>query len=137
MLAMPNHLGKLWKGDHPIIICLAPQELHISLCSLLRFTRISNEAYRRIFINNNNADLYKGINERSFPRKISSPEHRYLTDLELRLHLAAEDIDAALEIDSGRALQRIPAAVQEVAHVRVRAMHFASRSKLQTEDRGQ
>lgn len=45
--------------------------------------------------------------------------NRYLTDLELRLHLAAEDIDAALEIDSSRALQRIPAAVQEVSHVRV------------------
>ncbi|EIE19328.1 hypothetical protein COCSUDRAFT_67854 [Coccomyxa subellipsoidea C-169] len=43
---------------------------------------------------------------------------RFLTDLELRLHLAAEDIDAALEIDSTRALQRIPAAVQEVSHVR-------------------
>jgi hypothetical protein len=49
---------------------------------------------------------------------------RYLTDLELRLHLAAEDIDAALEIDSTRALQRIPAAVQEVAHVRVRKCIF-------------
>jgi hypothetical protein len=45
---------------------------------------------------------------------------RYLAELELRLHLAAEDVDAALEMDSGRALQRIPAAVQEIAHVRVR-----------------
>ncbi len=54
------------------------------------------------------------------PLKPSLPcKYRYLTDLELRLHLAAEDIDAALEIDSSRALQRIPAAVQEVSHVRV------------------
>lgn len=55
------------------------------------------------------------------PLKLISPcTYRYLTDLELRLHLAAEDIDASLEIDSSRALQRIPAAVQEVSHVRVR-----------------
>ncbi|KAK9845796.1 hypothetical protein WJX81_002638 [Elliptochloris bilobata] len=40
---------------------------------------------------------------------------RYLADLELRVHLAAEDVDAALEADSGRALHRIPAAVQEVS----------------------
>jgi len=40
-------------------------------------------------------------------------------DLELRLHLAAEDIDVALEMDSARALQRIPAAVQEILHLRV------------------
>ena len=45
--------------------------------------------------------------------------HRYLADLELRVHLAAEDVDAALEADSGRALQRIPAAVQEVSLLHV------------------
>ena len=45
---------------------------------------------------------------------------RYLAELELRLHLAAEDVDAALELDSSRALQRIPAAVQDIAHVQVR-----------------
>ena len=43
----------------------------------------------------------------------------YLMDLELRLHLAAEDIDVALEMDSARALQRIPAAVQEILHLKV------------------
>ena len=36
------------------------------------------------------------------------------------MHLAAEDVDAALEADSGRALQRIPAAVQEVSLLHVR-----------------
>lgn len=40
-------------------------------------------------------------------------------DLELRLHLAAEDVDVALEVDSARALQRIPAAVQEITHLKV------------------
>ena len=53
------------------------------------------------------------------PLKCTAREHRYLAELELRLHLASEDVDAALEIDSGRALQRIPAAVEEVAHVQV------------------
>ena len=48
---------------------------------------------------------------------------RYLSDLELRVHLAAEDIDAALDVDSGRALHRIPAAVQEVSLLHVRASH--------------
>lgn len=42
-------------------------------------------------------------------------------DLELRLHLAAEDVDVALEMDSARALQRIPAAIQEILHLRVRS----------------
>ena len=43
----------------------------------------------------------------------------FLMNLELRLHLAAEDVDAALEMDSARASQRIPAAVQEILHLRV------------------
>ena len=43
----------------------------------------------------------------------------YLIDLELRLHLAAEDVDVVLEMDSARALQRIPAAVQEITHLKV------------------
>ena len=43
----------------------------------------------------------------------------FLMNLELRLHLAAEDVDAALEMDSARALQRIPAAIQETLHLRV------------------
>ncbi|CAL5221832.1 g4090 [Coccomyxa viridis] len=46
----------------------------------------------------------------------------YLMDLELRLHLAAEDVDVALEMDSARALQRIPAAVQEITHLKADAM---------------
>ncbi|KAK9915106.1 hypothetical protein WJX75_004782 [Coccomyxa subellipsoidea] len=58
------------------------------------------------------------INDACNSKPSEDSMERYLTDLELRLHLAAEDIDAALEIDSSRALQRIPAAVQEVSHVR-------------------
>ena len=48
----------------------------------------------------------------------------YLMDLELRLHLAAEDVDVALEMDSARALQRIPAAVQEITHLKVGIWHL-------------
>jgi len=51
---------------------------------------------------------------------------RYLADLELHVHLAAEDVDAALEADSSRALQRIPAAVQEVSHLHVSALASAA-----------
>ncbi len=46
---------------------------------------------------------------------------RYLAEMEMRLHLSAEDVEAALEDASSRALLRIPSAVQEVAHVKVRA----------------
>ena len=49
----------------------------------------------------------------------------FLMDLELRLHLAAEDVDVALEMDSARALQRIPAAVQEILHLRVGPWHIS------------
>jgi hypothetical protein len=44
---------------------------------------------------------------------------RYLAELEMRLHLSAEDLDASLEDDCARALQRVPNAVQEVTHVKV------------------
>ena len=50
---------------------------------------------------------------------ILSMTFSFLMNLELRLHLAAEDVDAALEMDSARALQRIPAAFQEILHLRV------------------
>jgi hypothetical protein len=46
-------------------------------------------------------------------------ERRYLAEVEMRLHLTAEDVEAALEEASSRALLRIPAAVEEVAHVKV------------------
>ena len=49
-----------------------------------------------------------------------SNDNRCLSDIEMRVHLAAEDIEATLEAESARALQRIPAAVQELALVRVR-----------------
>ena len=44
---------------------------------------------------------------------------RYLAELEMRLHLCAEDLDASLEDDSTRALRRIPQAVQEACSVKV------------------
>ena len=44
---------------------------------------------------------------------------RYLSELEMKLYLAAEDVDIALEDDSSRALQRIPASVQDVVHLEV------------------
>ena len=44
---------------------------------------------------------------------------RHLAELEMRLHLTMEDLDASLEDDSARALQRIPASVQELSHVKV------------------
>jgi len=46
----------------------------------------------------------------------------------MRLHLSAEDLDASLEDDCARALQRIPSAVQEVSHVKVSAVPVCSAS---------
>ena len=46
---------------------------------------------------------------------------RYLSELEMKLYLAAEDVDIALEDDSSRALQRIPASVQDIVHLEVRS----------------
>lgn len=37
----------------------------------------------------------------------------------MRLHLAAEDVEASIESEGKRALGRIPIAVSEVAHVKV------------------
>lgn len=37
----------------------------------------------------------------------------------MRLHLLAEDLDAGIEDDNARALQRIPSAVREVSHLKV------------------
>ena len=41
----------------------------------------------------------------------------------MRLHLTAEDVEASLQEQSRDALYRIPAAVQEISHVKV---HFAN-----------
>ena len=45
---------------------------------------------------------------------------RYLAEVEMRLHLTAEDVEAALQEQSRDALYRIPAAVQEIFHVKAR-----------------
>ncbi|KAK9807441.1 hypothetical protein WJX73_007551 [Symbiochloris irregularis] len=42
---------------------------------------------------------------------------KYLARLEMRLHLAAEDVEASIDSEGKRALSRIPIAVSEVAHV--------------------
>jgi len=44
---------------------------------------------------------------------------RYLAEVEMRLHLTAEDVEASLQEQSRDALYRIPAAVQELSHVKV------------------
>lgn len=44
---------------------------------------------------------------------------RFLAEVEMRLHLTAEDIETSLQEQSRDALYRIPAAVQEISHVKV------------------
>ena len=43
---------------------------------------------------------------------------RYLAEVEMRLHLAAEDVEISQQEQSRDALYRIPAAVQEISHVK-------------------
>ncbi|KAK9829565.1 hypothetical protein WJX72_006519 [[Myrmecia] bisecta] len=58
------------------------------------------------------------INQASTLAPVNEPMERYLAELEMKLHLTAEDVEAALEEQSTRALQRIPAAVHEMLHVK-------------------
>ena len=44
---------------------------------------------------------------------------RYLAEVEMRLHMTAEDVEASLQEQSRDALYRIPAAVQELSQVKV------------------
>ena len=60
------------------------------------------------------------INEVCLARPPHEPVERYLAELEMRLHLTAEDVEVALQEQSRDALYRIPAAVQEVSQVKVR-----------------
>ena len=59
------------------------------------------------------------INLACLARPSQEPLERHLAELEMRLHLTAEDVEAALQDQSRDALYRIPAAVQEVSHVKV------------------
>jgi hypothetical protein len=43
-----------------------------------------------------------------------------LAELEMKLQLTAEDVEAALESNSSRIMQRIPAAAQDVLRIKVR-----------------
>ena len=47
-----------------------------------------------------------------------TPARRYLAELEMKLQLLSEDVEAALADSSSRALQRIPVAVQEVSRIK-------------------
>lgn len=49
---------------------------------------------------------------------------RYLAELEMKLQLMAEDVEAILANSSTRALAHIPTAVHELSHVKVAAIHM-------------
>ena len=59
---------------------------------------------------------------------LSMAIYRYLAELEMRLHLMAEELDAAIEDESARALLRVPGAVQEVSHLKASILIFTSQS---------
>ena len=44
---------------------------------------------------------------------------RYLAEVEMKLQLMAEDVEALLASNSTRALSQIPSAVHELSHVKV------------------
>ena len=44
---------------------------------------------------------------------------RYLSQTEMRLHLASEDVEASLEAEGSRAVRRMPLAATEIAHLQV------------------
>ena len=44
---------------------------------------------------------------------------RYLSQTEMRLHLASEDVEASLEAEGSRAVRRMPMAATEIAHIQV------------------
>jgi hypothetical protein len=72
--------------------------------SLTRGTRkVGTSSTRCAPVDNSNAEL----------------KCRYLAEVEMRLHLTAEDVEASLQEQSRDALYRIPAAVQELSHVKV------------------
>lgn len=52
-------------------------------------------------------------------RPSQEPVERHLAELEMRLHLTAEDVEATLQEQSRDAVYRIPAAVLEVSHIKV------------------
>lgn len=58
------------------------------------------------------------INRTCIARPPQEALERYLAEVEMRLHLTAEDVEASLQEQSRDALYRIPAAVQELSHVK-------------------
>lgn len=65
-----------------------------------------------------NFDPKTWINQTCAARPSQEALERYLAEVETRLHLIAEDTEASLQEQSKDALYRIPAAVQEVSHVK-------------------
>mmetsp|Transcript_7638 Transcript_7638/g.19644 ORF Transcript_7638/g.19644 Transcript_7638/m.19644 type:complete len:657 (+) Transcript_7638:177-2147(+) len=57
------------------------------------------------------------INAAVAARQPDEALERFLAELEMKLQLTAEDAEAALEANSRRVMQRIPAAAQEVARI--------------------
>ncbi len=60
--------------------------------------------------------------------KQGTPARRYLAELEMKLQLLSEDVEAALADSSSRALQRIPVAVQEVSRIKARSWEASPNS---------
>ena len=48
---------------------------------------------------------------------------RFLSEMEMRLQLSAEEIEASLQDSSNQALRRIPFAVQEIYRLQVAGAH--------------
>lgn len=75
---------------------------------------------------------------RSF-RPPPRPWHSFLAELEMRLHLSAEDVGLYLQDHATRAQQRIPAAAKELLRIQVpaaAAARFVSAMKLFSRKRG-
>ncbi|EFN55444.1 hypothetical protein CHLNCDRAFT_133750 [Chlorella variabilis] len=60
------------------------------------------------------------INQACTGKTGDEPLERFLAELEMKLHLSAEDVGLYLQDHSGRAMQRIPAAAKELLRIKVR-----------------
>lgn len=63
-------------------------------------------------------DAKAWINAACASRAQEEPLERFLAELEMKLQLTAEDVEAALESNSSRIMQRIPAAAQDVLRIK-------------------
>ncbi|KAI3425696.1 hypothetical protein D9Q98_007673 [Chlorella vulgaris] len=58
------------------------------------------------------------INQACTAKTGDEPLERFLAELEMKLHLSAEDVSLYLQDHSGRAMQRIPAAAKELLRIK-------------------